>query len=237
MTSLGFPALPSAVSSEFVFVMLHIGENLIDGVPVKVERKRVRRISMRIGLDGVVNLNVPKWGSSLRSAESFMRSKWKWIGKIRSEMASRAPENKTPVTGEEKAELLILLDVLNAKWAEKLNEGGVVWSVRKMTSLWGSCHVQKRRITYSLELSRVPEELVEYIVVHEMTHLQESSHGPRFYSLMDERLPDWRRRRRILNKRSFVKPSLPLRASNEETPPPACVKLVQGDFWDVLENK
>jgi predicted metal-dependent hydrolase len=117
--------------------MLHIGENLIDGVPVKVERKRVRRISMRIGLDGVVNLNVPKWGSSLRSAESFMRSKWKWIGKIRSEMASRAPENKTPVTGEEKAELLILLDVLNTKWAEKLNEGGVVWSVRKMSSLWG----------------------------------------------------------------------------------------------------
>ena len=234
---MGYRAHLSVELGEYPIAMIHIGENLIEGVPVKVERKRVRRISIRIGTDGIVNLSVPKWGSTLRTAESFLRSKWKWVEKTRSEMALRAPEDTTQLTSEEKADLLILLDALTSKWAEKLNESGVLWNVRKMTSLWGSCHVRKRHITYNLELARVPEELVEYIVVHEITHLKESSHGPRFCSLMDERLPDWRRRRRILNKRSFDKPSFPIPVTPEVAPPPAATRLHQGDFWDILESK
>ena len=72
-----------------------------------------------------------------------------------------------------------------------------------MKSLWGSCHWRRRRITYNTELALAPRELVEYVVVHELTHLQAHDHGPRFHALMDERLPDWAARRRRLNKREF----------------------------------
>lgn len=213
--------------------MIRVGENVIECVPVVVERKRVSRISIRISLDGVVRLSMPKWGTSLRAAEAFLRSKWKWVEKTRAEMASRAPENTNPVTQEEKADLLILLDELTTQWAAEMGEGGVTWSVRRMSSLWGSCHVQRRRITYNLELARVPRELVEYIVVHELTHLKESSHGAGFCKLMDERLPEWRKLRRILNKRSFPKSEVP-QPQTPKTPQKSQGVPVQGELWDFL---
>ena len=43
-----------------------------------------------------------------------------------------------------------------------------------------------------------------YIVVHELTHLKAANHGPRFYALMDARLPGWKELRRRLNRRDFA---------------------------------
>ena len=67
-----------------------------------------------------------------------------------------------------------------------------------MKTLWGSCNWRKRHVTYNLDLAREPRELVEYVVVHELTHLRVHDHGPSFRTLMDSRLPDWRIRRRGL---------------------------------------
>ena len=83
-------------------------------------------------------------------------------------------------------------------WAARLCEPGVNWKLRTMKSLWGSCNWRKRLITLNAELARVSRDLVEYVVVHEFTHLQAHDHGPGFRSLMDARLPDWRERRRRL---------------------------------------
>ena len=71
----------------------------------------------------------------------------------------------------------------------------------------------------------MPRELVEYVVVHELSHLQAANHGLRFYVLMDGRLPDLKHLRRKLNKREF-EPKLPT--------PPKPVRLVQSDFTATL---
>ena len=42
-------------------VMLHNGPNEVDGIPVEVIRKRIRRINIRVAADGTVCLSVPKW--------------------------------------------------------------------------------------------------------------------------------------------------------------------------------
>ncbi len=52
--------------------MLHSGENVVDGVPVDVERKRIRRINIRIKPDGRVHLSVPKWWATLKDGEAFL---------------------------------------------------------------------------------------------------------------------------------------------------------------------
>ena len=67
-----------------------------------------------------------------------------------------------------------------------------------MKSLWGSCHFGRRRILFSTALARVPRELAEYVVVHELTHLKAHAHDARFYALMDARLPGWKDLRRRL---------------------------------------
>ncbi|EKD91723.1 MAG: Zinc metalloprotease [uncultured bacterium] len=56
----------------------------------------------------------------------------------------------------------------------------------------------------NLELAKKPPECLEYVLVHELTHLLEPSHNKRFVSLMDQFLPKWRSYREELN-------NLPLR--------------------------
>ncbi len=56
------------------------------------------------------------------------------------------------------------------------------------------------RIWFNVELAKKHPECLEYLVVHEMTHLLERQHGDRFTKLMDKHLPDWRARRDRLNE-------------------------------------
>lgn len=63
---------------------------------------------------------------------------------------------------------------------------------RRMKTLWGSCHRGKRAIRLNSELAKRPRELLEYILVHEMMHLLEDSHGPRFAALRRRYQPEWR---------------------------------------------
>ena len=181
--------------------MFRTGVNFIDGIAVEVERKRIRRINLRIGRDGRVHLSVPFWGTTLAEGERFLRSKWKWVVETRARILSRsAAVARQPLTPEARIALSGTLGELHAGWAERLGESGVTWSLRAMKTLWGSCNWRKRHVTYSLDLAREPRELVEYVVVHELSHLRVPNHGPSFQALMDARMPDWRLRRRRLHR-------------------------------------
>ena len=182
--------------------MLHTGENIVGGVPVEVVRKRVRRISIRVSADGRVTVSLPRWFATLRDAEEFLVSKWSWVVKTREKaLANPPPALHAPTAGLEILSLQALLQTLNAKWSAALGEPGVRWRLRRMKTLWGSCHWRRRVITYNTELAFMADDLVEYVVVHEFTHFAAHDHGAAFQRLMDERLPGWRELRRRLNKR------------------------------------
>lgn len=63
--------------------------------------------------------------------------------------------------------------------------------IRAMRARWGSC-ASHGGINLNLWLLRAPQECVDYVVVHELCHLREFNHSPRFYALMDRVMPDWR---------------------------------------------
>jgi hypothetical protein len=71
--------------------------------------------------------------------------------------------------------------------------------VRRMRRRWGSCFIDGR-INLNTELLGEPVALIDYVIIHELCHLREHNHSPRFYRLMDEMLPDWRERRRRLHQ-------------------------------------
>lgn len=68
-----------------------------------------------------------------------------------------------------------------------------------MKTKWGSCNRESAHIWFNLELAKKNPRCLEYIVVHEMTHLLERNHNDRFTELMGSFLPDWRGRRDELN--------------------------------------
>ena len=79
--------------------------------------------------------------------------------------------------------------------------------VRRMKTKWGTCVAKSRTVSLNPELAKKNPRCLEYIVVHELTHLLERSHGERFVALMDKFLPDWRQRRDELNESPLAQES------------------------------
>ena len=71
--------------------------------------------------------------------------------------------------------------------------------VRRMRRRWGSCFLDGR-INLNTELLGEPVALIDYVIIHELCHLREHNHSPRFYRLMDEVLPAWREHRVRLHR-------------------------------------
>lgn len=91
------------------------------------------------------------------------------------------------------------IEVLVDKWAKKLDLIDFTWQIKHMRTQWGSCTKKSRTLLFNLELSRVPKECIEYVIVHELTHLTVENHGKVFEALMSVRLPRWRSLRSQLN--------------------------------------
>lgn len=87
------------------------------------------------------------------------------------------------------------------RWARKLPwlRGRVpLWRHRYMRSQWGSCS-RTGRISLNTHLVKTPHRLIEYVVLHELCHLQHYDHSRRFYALMGRYMPDWQQRRAELD--------------------------------------
>lgn len=71
------------------------------------------------------------------------------------------------------------------------------FTVRKMQTRWGSCS-STGRLTLNLKLIQYPKNLIDYIVVHELTHLVNHNHSTKFYQTLSRVMPDWEKRRDVL---------------------------------------
>lgn len=96
-------------------------------------------------------------------------------------------------------QLRATIPVLIEKWEPVIGRTVPRWSIRRMKTKWGSCNRETGHIWFNLELATKHPLSLEYIVVHEMTHLLERNHGARFTDLMDGFMSDWRARRDDLN--------------------------------------
>lgn len=95
--------------------------------------------------------------------------------------------------------LRALIPPLLAKWETILGVRAAAWGIKKMKTKWGACSVEARRIWLNLELAKKPVQCLEYLIVHELTHLIERHHNDRFVALMDRHFPNWRRCRKELS--------------------------------------
>jgi len=78
------------------------------------------------------------------------------------------------------------------KWQRVISVEVDDWGVKKMKTRWGTCNRKTKRIWLNLELSKKPVQCLEFIIVHELTHLIERRHNRSFKTYMDEFMPQWR---------------------------------------------
>jgi len=86
------------------------------------------------------------------------------------------------------------------KWAPVLGVRVNAWGIKLMKTKWGTCNIEAERIWLNLELAKKDPHCLEYVVVHEMTHLLERHHNERFKALMNRFLPNWRFYKDELNR-------------------------------------
>lgn len=96
-------------------------------------------------------------------------------------------------------QLKALIPALLEKWQPILGVRVAHWGVKKMKTKWGSCSIDAGRIWINLELAKKPLHCLEYIVVHEMTHLLVRHHDDQFVALMSRVMPQWQVYRAELN--------------------------------------
>ncbi|MDD5252181.1 MAG: SprT family zinc-dependent metalloprotease [Patescibacteria group bacterium] len=71
--------------------------------------------------------------------------------------------------------------------------------IKDLRRNWGSCS-ERGNLNFNYKIALLPPRLAEYVVVHELCHLKEFNHSPRFWALVAQAIPDWRARRREMKK-------------------------------------
>ena len=75
--------------------------------------------------------------------------------------------------------------------SEKHNFSPVYVAVKEYKSRWGSCF-SDGRIYYNWKLILAPENIIEYVIAHELCHLKVPNHSKQFWQLVETIIPDWR---------------------------------------------
>jgi predicted metal-dependent hydrolase len=101
-------------------------------------------------------------------------------------------------------QLKLTISTLIAKYEPLMGVEVQEFGVKRMKTRWGTCNPTAQRIWLNLELAKKPLACLEYVVVHEMTHLLEPTHNNRFWSLLDTFYPQWECYREELNRLSLV---------------------------------
>lgn len=171
----------------------------IDGMEVWLTRKAIKNMHLRVKPpDGRIEVSVPL-RLSLATIRKFVGEKRDWIERQQKVIAASPRGEAAAATPEEveqwRAVVQACVPPLIAAWEPIMGVKAGKLAYRNMTSRWGSCQPATGRICINVRLALYPPECLEYVVVHELCHLLERGHGPRFHALMDHFMPDWKQRR------------------------------------------
>ena len=86
-----------------------------------------------------------------------------------------------------------------APLAHELDVSWARLTVRAQRTRWGSCS-SRGNISLNWRLVLLPSQLADYVLAHELAHLREMNHSPAFWGLVERVVPDYRERRRALDR-------------------------------------
>lgn len=90
------------------------------------------------------------------------------------------------------------LDTVYNSFTRKIPYPGL--RIRKMTTRWGVCNVRTKIITLNLELIKRDVKYLDYVIVHELSHLIHANHSKEFWSVVEENMPDYKKYRKEMKE-------------------------------------
>ena len=194
----------SANAFAFAFPSLYDGVSRIGGrfvISYEVRYSKRKTIAIQVTAEGTVLVRAPK-GYPKGRIQGFVESHGDWIAKKLAEVKrmSHLWEEITPE--EEQQYRRQAKEVLTEKVAFYAEKMGVTYgriTIRGQKTRWGSCS-REGNLNFNWKLMLFPEEIQDYVVVHELAHRKEMNHSKNFYRAVEEILPDYKARVRWLRE-------------------------------------
>lgn len=177
---------------------------MADEIEYVLIRSKRRTVSIQISKDGEVIVRAPLRHPKYK-IDRFVLDNEKWIDSHRQKVLERN-ERREALPQLTQAEI----DALKKEARPYLKEvadyyAGIIgvkyarMSIRAQKSRWGSCS-KDGNLNFNCLLMLTPPEVRHYIVVHELCHLKEMNHSPRFWSLVENVIPTYKKQRAWLRK-------------------------------------
>lgn len=168
-------------------------------IPYRVIRSSRRTISVQIAPSGEVLVRCPRRMSNA-DIRRFVESKSGWIEK---HVEKRTAAARLPVFTDEQLQVLArqarqTIPECVAHFAPLV---GVTYgriTIRSQHTLWGSCS-SKGNLNFNYRLAYLPQELLDYVVVHELAHRRHMDHSKTFWQEVETYYPNYKECRRTLN--------------------------------------
>ena len=168
-------------------------------IPYTLVRSRRKTLAIQITTTGEVLLRCPN-RLSKREAEQFLEAKRDWVEAHRQPLSSRT---LPPLSPEEMEALRSQALTDLASRVQKLAPAvGVSYgrlTVRTQRTRWGSCST-KGNLNFNALLLLCPEEVRDYVVVHELCHRLEMNHSPAFWAQVARVCPEYPAHRKWLRE-------------------------------------
>lgn len=178
-------------------------KNYLENLQLKIIYSARKSICIELRPDTMI-VRAPK-SMSRREINAFLSEKRPWIEKHLTKMEERqeALAQLPPFTIEEIRALadqaLIIIPEKVKKYASIV---GVTYgriTIRNQRSRWGSCS-SKGNLNFNCLLMLFPEDVIDYVVVHEICHRKHMNHSSEFYAEVERVFPEYRRCRKWLKE-------------------------------------
>ncbi|MEX1027180.1 MAG: M48 family metallopeptidase [Candidatus Paceibacterota bacterium] len=156
--------------------------------------RRAKRMRIIVHQDGTVVVTKPWWARK-KMAEAFLARHRDWVlERVHSIRKIAHPD----LVAQGRDHYERYREAARKLVHEKLTEWNRVYafhynrvSIRNQKTRWGSCS-NTGNLNFSYKIVFLPEELQDYLVVHELCHLKEMNHSPRFWKLVEQALPSYK---------------------------------------------
>ena len=168
----------------------------MEDLQVNIIYSKRKTIALEIGANGLV-VRAPI-GVSRREINTFIQEKQSWIEKHYKRIRERKAvlENQKPFTREEiQALAQKAVKVIPGKVEKYAKVVGVDYgriTIRNQKTRWGSCS-GKGNLNFNCLLMLFPDEVIDYVVVHELCHRKHMNHSAQFYKEVERVFPEYRK--------------------------------------------
>ena len=164
-------------------------------------RSARKTLALEVSALGEVIVRAPN-RTPINTIEAFVRSHGQWIEKALSRQAARLarhPALSPEETEECRKKAKVILPPRVEQFATRMGVTPKSVRITSAKTRFGSCSAENS-LCFSLYLMQYPDEVIDYVIVHELAHILHHDHSKRFWDTVAIYMPDYKRLRAILKQ-------------------------------------